>query len=475
MPMMTTQRQLYEQGAAPSNTITTITIGTVVDTNDPQEMGRLRICCTQWGDTLSSDVTSLPWAIYAAPFAGQTQVGTRGPGVQQSTGGIAYGVWAIPKVGALAVVMCVDGNPMSRIWLGCVYDQFVPHTMPHGRFMYDSHPALEGATASVPHGPYTSTENYIKPLADNIKTAFGTKSNNFEYQTRAADYSVSGISVDQLSHTYSSVPDDDKTKSGEWTSTQGYQTSRTDPNAPSKQDRNYDSLTYSVVTPGFHALSMDDRQENCRVRLRTSSGHQIILDDTNERIYLSTATGNNWIEMDQCGNVDVFSSARVSIRAASDVNITSDATVRLYGKKGVHIKSDGEIRMESKDDMHFKSAANIRSKADSSIFVDAGSELNLKSGSSIKLSAGGEISLQAGSEVAVDGSSIYLNSGRSSSASNANAQPSMWTNRVPTHEPYPRGVTKDDFSHAPEHSYDSTSVNRVERGITLTRGMYWRR
>ena len=477
--MMTAQRQIFEQGAQPQNIIPLITIGTVVDTNDPQEMGRMRIVCPQWGDTWGSNVEALPWALYMSPMAGQVQVGTRGPGIQQSEGGIAYGLWAIPKVGAQAVVVCVDGNPMTRMCIGCIYDQFVPHTMPHGRYMYDDHPALEkDDTNPLPAGPYTSTEQFIHPLRENQKRAFGNVGEpNYEYRTRAADYSVSSVNVSQLGQTYSQVADDKGHVHDGWTSTQGYQSSRSDPHAPSSlTDKSYDSMVVALTTPGFHALSMDDRQENCRVRLRTTSGHQIIMDDTNERIYISTALGNNWVEMDQDGNIDVYSNTRISVHAAKDINITSDETVRLYGKKGVHIKSDAEIRMHSGADMHIKSDANIRQHANTSIYHQAGSQLHLRSDSSLFIqSTGGSVNVQASGQFAADASSVHLNSGNSSSSTTAGEQKAMWTNRVPQHEPYARTLTANDFTHAPEFPYDSPQVNRQERGRNIDRGTYWRR
>lgn len=459
MPMFTQQREIFQQGASPSTTMPYVTLGMVVDTNDPQQMGRVRVICSQWGDTWGTPVEDLPWALYMSPFGGHVQVGTRGPGVQDSEGSVAYGMWAVPKVGSQVAVLCVDGNPMTRMYFGCVYDQFTPHTLPHGRFMYDDHPELEkSGTDPKPYGPYTSAEKFIQPLAQNLKRAFGNVGEpNFEFRSRGADYSVSRVDVSQLTQTYSKAQDDKDVKHEDWTSTQGYQASRTDPNAPSTYtDRNYDSMVYSFTSPGFHSLSMDDRQENCRVRLRTTSGHQIILDDTNERIYIATATGNNWIELDQDGNIDIFTANKLNVHAAKEINMTSDESIRLYGKKGVHIKSDEEMRVDVASDIHVKTGANLR--------VNAGSTLNLQSGGNMNMSAGGVI--------AGDGSAVHWNSGRSSPAGE---QLALWTNRVPNHEPWARTMTKTDTSHEPEFPYDSKEVGKSERGRSIERGSFWRR
>lgn len=478
MALFTAQQQIFEQSSPSQDSYDTVTIGTVVDTNDPQQMGRVRVVCAQWGDSWSDIVEDLPWAIYVSPFGGQMQVGTRGPGIQQSEGGLAYGMWAIPKVGAQVMVLCIDGNPSARAYFGCIYDQFTPHTMPHGRFMYDDHPGLEKADgAPTPFGPYTSSEKYVQPLAANMSRAFGMNGDpNFEYRTRAADYTVARVDVSQLSQTYSNVQDDANIEHEGWTSTQGYQSSRSDPDSPSTlTDKNYDSQVYSFTSPGFHALSMDDRQENCRVRLRTTSGHQIILDDTNERIYIATAQGNNWIELDQEGNIDIYTANKLSVHATKEINFTSDDTIRMYAKKGIHMHSDDEVRIEAKKDIHIKTAQSIRTKADSDIYTEAAKTIQSKSGSELKLTSGGGTHFNSGANLIATAPEIHLNGPAASKAQSPEEQQAFWTDRVPQHEPWARTMTKDDLTHEPEVPYDSKDVGIIERGRRIIRGLFWRR
>lgn len=496
MVMLTQQRQIFNAGGAPALTRETITLGTVVDTNDPQQMGRVRVVCTQWGDSFAQDVADVPWAIYCTPFGGSTGVGTRGPGIQTSEGSIAYGMWAIPKIGAQVLVMCVDGDPQYRVYLGCVFDQFTPHTLPHGRFMYDDHPALEQRGANMyPHGPFTSREKTINPLHDNLKQAFGNAGEpNYEWRSRAADFTVSAVDVAHVNSTYSKAPDDKDISYDDWHSTQGYQSSRIDPDGVSAFDKNYDSLVYSLTTPGFHSLSLDDHQENCRVRLRTTSGHQIIMDDTNERIYIATAKGNNWIEMDQDGNIDIFTTNKVNVRAEKDINFTSDETIRMHAKKGIHMYTDDEIRMEAQKDIHVRTKQNIRTHAAQNIYIQADQNAHLKTGESLYLTAVSEFNTLSGSNtkltaksvfnilavgnIVETGADIHLNGPAAAAANEADPpedQPAFWTSRVPTHEPFARTMTANDFTHDPEFKYTDKQVNKSERGRTIIRGMYWRR
>lgn len=497
MTYYTRTKELLEQSGVAKTTQEMVTLGTVIDTNDPQQMGRVRAVCPAWGDTFSTPFEDVPWCMYASPFGGQMSNGTRGPGLQESQGGVAYGMWAIPKLGAQVLVLCLDGDPQYRVYIGCVFEQLTPHTLPHGRWMYDEHSALatDGMTGK-PQGPYTSREEFIEPLNKNIKQAFGNKNEpNYEWRSRAADYSASAIDVGQIDFTVSDVQDDHDIVHDDWTTTQGYGINRSDPSGEtSLTDKNYDSTVYSFTTPGFHSMSMDDRQENCRMRFRTSAGHQIILDDTNERIYIQTAKGNNYVEMDQNGNIDVFSTNKVSIRSAKDINLTSDETIRMTAKKGIHMFTEDEIRMHALKDINMLTEQNLRGhslqstywqadqsihfKAGQSFYTSAAEEINQRCGSDMKLSAGGSFHNNAGGNIIETASQIHMNGPSASVATEAqqpNEQKAFWTNRVPDHEPWARTMTRDDFTHAPEFSYESKQVNRSERGRTITRGMYWRR
>lgn len=484
MPMITQQRQLFEQGASPDITHAGITIGIVVDVNDPQEMGRVRVLCPKWGDSWSAKVEDLPWAIYTSPIAGQTQNETRGPGIQTSKGGLAYGMWAIPKVGTHVLVCCIDGNPMTRSYIGCLYDQFTSNTLPHGRFMYEDHPALEKTSSTAPYGPFTTTEQPIEPLTTNLNKAFGTGKRH-EFATRGSDFTVSSVSLENLAASIGSVADDDGVDSDDWTNTQGYQMNRGDPGTDG--DRKFESQVMSLTSPGFHSLSMDDRQENCRIRIRTTSGHQIIMDDTNERIYVSTAAGNNWIELDQAGNIDMYTTGNFSVNADGDINFNAGGSIRMKAKKDVSIVSDTNIGLNAKTDINVTaghwmnlnaSRANFKTnlfnvKAVESLILDSSRDLGVKAEMTLMLTGTAICQTSESNTTNVD-----IDRGSTMAAPDAHdvpkEQPTV-PSRIPKHEPWARTMTKSDTSIEPELPYDSKDVGRVERGRRISRGMFWRR
>lgn len=468
-------------GEKDRNSFDNITTGVVVDTNDPQQMGRVRVLCPTLGDNENKETIDIPWALYMSPFGGTHDGLSRGPNGETSGGGVAYGMWNIPKVGAQVIIACIDGNPFIRVWLGCVYGQFAPHTMPHGRFTVQDGD-LPGD--NKPEGPLANDESSIDPLYTNLKKAFGDGSNNYEWRTRGADYSVAAIDkqIVEALQVFANMADD-KDKDYDGTSyRQGYALNRTDPEEESPlTDKVYDSQVYSWTTPGFHAISMDDRPENGRMRFRSSTGHQIILDDTNERIYISTSEGNNWIELDKSGNIDIHSERRISIHASKDINFTTDETFRVHAKKGIHMYSDEEIRIHSKKDMHIRSDLNLRTHSAQQTYIESDQNMNLKSSTEFRVTSGSSLHLKSGNDILLTSSAnIHLNGPSAASADSADESHAFWTNRVPQHEPWSRVMMVDTDkntgnAHVLELNYDDPLVGEQELDDLIDRGSYWRR
>ncbi len=506
----------------------TISIGRVVDTNDPMQMGRVRAYVAGL-DRNTNKVGDIPFAIYCSPFAGHQQVQSRGPedGVY-TTGPVAYGMFAIPKVGTDVLIACVNGDPTIRIWFGALFGTLLTGTLPHGRYTFNNPNAAESGDLD---GPLSASEQPIQPLYNNQTTAYtrttAVASNdaaidtkprkNFEWRVRGADFqsaALGNIQKNLPEQKVSNLTDDrnvsyteeDGTKFHQGNFTQGYRLSRIQPNAtydPAQVDggQNLDPQTYSCTTPGFHSWAMDDRPENCRIRWRTSSGHQVLLDDTNERIYISTADGNNWVEMDQSGNIDIFAARRVSIRAALDVNITTDATFRVYAKEGIHMTSQGEIRMSSSKDTIITSDQNLQITTVNDVNITSGSDANLSIGGTLNLQSGGDTNINSGgaglwtagstmdmlssSAYTLTASTVNFNGPQAATAGTAdiaNQYQAYFTNRVPEHEPYGRimmdkNATDNDSDNnfSLELTYTDPNVGRVELGETIPRNSRWHR
>ena len=502
-----------------SDLFNNVTIGEVVCTNDPHQMGRLRIMCPALGDSPDTKIKNYPWAMYASPFGGINDIGSRGRGSDKTKGPVAYGMWNIPPVGARVLVMCVDGNPNYRVWLGCVFGQYMTHTLPHGRYSYQDKPETEGK----PEGPLSSTENPIEPLYSNQTEAF-TDRENFEYRSRGADYSIAYLDNVFIKTEESQISDlaDDREVSfveedgHKLTSNQGYALSRIEPNLTfTSTGQNYDSQTYSWTTPGFHGISMDDRPENCRMRFRTTHGQQIILDDTNERIYISTAKGKTWIEIDEKGNIDIFGTQEISVKAEKDINFNTDKTFRVHAKEGIHLLSEDEVRVHSKGGngihmksdvkTHIESTDNVYIKSPEKLFTEFAKDIHIttdqkmhlhstqdfhiktdavghiQTGSVLNIKSGGNMVMTAAPDIHLNGPPAAVATAADLSET---AFESFVTSRNPDHEPWPRAHsdpanadkdTGNSFIDKPA-TYEDPNVGKVDRdGTELGRNDKWHR
>jgi hypothetical protein len=508
-------------------------MGKVLDTNDPLQSGRLRVFCPALGDQADHKVEEIPWAMYASPFGGTTMGEARGPGGGGSLGGTTHGMWSIPTLGSYVLVTCIDGDPNIRCWFACAILPNNASTGPHGRWVP---PAAGSGSSAVIDGPLTNTEKPVEPLYSNQKAAFtkiesrvsGTPTAGqglaYEWMSRAMDYSAAAITPQNKDNLDSlhSVPDKQDITlptpgGGTKTYTPGYAKTRFEPGSgDAATGAVYDSSVYYWTTPGFHGFSMDDRPENCRIRLRTTSGAQILMDDTNERIYIQTAAGNNWIELDQNGNIDIYSGTRISISSASDINITSDAAIRMHAKMGIHMTSDGDIRMNSLGDTSITSEALLRVHATSDVRIESGAEVHVAANGTLHLSAVGNLNALSGAQTRITSASttniggggnilmtapqIHANGPTAAAADPAgpaNPKQAWLPNRTPEHEPWARTCHKgtdndgvyatpdparpaNDMNNVPnkqipEFDYDSPNIGKEDLGVKYNRNPLFNR
>lgn len=449
------------QGDNYSGLTGSLTLGLVVNTDDPLEGGRLQVFCPALNDN-PKKVMHLPWAAYISPFGGSINNknfarGT-GDGESGSDGAVHYGFWAVPELGSHVLVGCIDGDPRRRFFVGSLPEHQETHTQFNGRF--------DWAGDGTPDGPLTSSKKPIQPIYDNWTQAFVDRTSR-EWKTRGADYQVSVNSKDGNGSPSTLRGDDylDETFEGmsahekdDWVKevmgANGYDWSGFKSVGPFKSSR-----VYGMSTPGFHSFSMDDRPFNSRVKLRTATGHMILMDDTNERIYVMTNKGKNWVEMDSNGNIDVFSENRVSIASAGDINLTTQGTLRMHAAESIHMYAGhivnepdstegllteppikGEIRIQAETDMHLVST-NQRTLTHENSYREVGMNCFKTVGDSSISTVTNDISVStvSGDHILTSGNNIHATStndtkhfakGKTSVASELDAEMQSFSGRI---------------------------------------------
>lgn len=477
-----------------------LAIGYVVNNQDPLQMGRVQVRCFAFND--DPDDMNLPWAYVASPNIGVTQYNEFEPfgnGTMQ-----LHGIVATPAIGSIAIVAGISGNSNIRVCLGFICDEFVHDTFPNGS--YDS----QNGTIN---GPRSSYGDVLEPLTTNHLTAFGDWSpTNHERITRGYDRPAGAVTEETKhnSKRYEQFPTDQMTfklDSGDVTIEQGH---TNDPLLPG--DINKTNNVHGWRSPAGHLIYMCDDLKSSRMKLSTIKGSQIILDDTNERIYINTAEGNNWIEMDFDGNIDIFSKTNVSIHSAKNLNLTADEKILLTAKQGIHLHSDTEIRSTCLQNMninvgttfsttatnvyetisenkHTKTLQNITTESNSNytignVVIVQGTDTSITT-SSLKM-GGSTVDITGSGGIKMTGGSIHLNGPSAAAPSSATSTNNpenpvaFWTNRVPDHEPWPRrDFVVNNIDHV---TYNIMDVNNNDIGREYVhqlsaseRNAFWRR
>lgn len=356
----------------------TLIEGVVVDTSDPQEMGRLKVWCPALdGDDINID--TLPWVLYVSPLAGQAYDYPAGGSAGKAAGPVSYGMWAVPKVGAQVLIGFLYNDYNQRVYMGSFFQTHGNRSLPTGR--------------NTAGAPVSDTFEPIEPQTSNLKAQFQGNLSAPEARTRGAYERQVAEGAD--------------TK----TNTEGYskRVTRGDDDVISGD---LDPQTYCITTPGRHAIIMQDDPKRARVRIKTAEGAQIIIDDANERIYVSTAHGRTWIELDQDGHVHLYGAESISMAAGKDFNISAN--------QNVNISAGGSVNISA------VKSARVTACADLSLSGNTGA--NITSGASFNILAAGGI-LQTGS-------TIHLNGPTAAEAPCASG-PSI----IPGHEPFKRPPT----------------------------------
>jgi hypothetical protein len=100
-----------------------------------------------------------------------------------------------------------------------------------------------------------------------------------------------------------------------------------------------------------HTFVMDDGAEdgtNQLTRLRTASGHQLLMHDTEGVVYLANGTGKAFIEMDADGTVSVYSEGGINMRSGRDFNVHSDMHINFHAKGQINFTSETNIALNAK-------------------------------------------------------------------------------------------------------------------------------
>ena len=409
----------------------------VVGHLDPKYMGTLQVEILKKSDSRNDPERSgqLVEAKYLSPFYGVTpQGGTSGnAGYQHSQK--SYGMWMIPPdIGTKVLVILVEGNFSNAYWIGCVQDDYMNFMTPGNA----STKQLEDYGKKAPAAEYNkrreagTTKNPTK-FAKPVHTDFaknliqqglidddvrGVTSSSARREVPSAVFGIStpgpvdkrsgapkfpsgvrdgkaNVFVNRLGGT-SFVMDDGDDK----IIRKGH------PKDTPPEYENVEALTEGATPTGDVTLPANEL-----TRIRTRTGHQILLHNTEDLIYIGNARGTNWIEMTSNGKIDIYAQDSVSIHSSNDLNFTADRDVNFTAGENVNFMVGKDVRTTAGDAIHNTAGLDINNTAGQSISEIAGTHISnyanmdasyqsvgntiLASGKNLEITSGGNTNLES--------------------------------------------------------------------------------
>jgi hypothetical protein len=461
------QTEIFDKFAAPGVRIDPGPYEAIVkNTVDPARHGRIQVYIPELGandkgqSNNPNDPTFWRTVNYATPFYGVVDPNT-GVNAQQTAKNQfgstkqSYGMWFVPPdPGTVVLVMFVNGDPNRGFWFACVPDG-TSHYMVPGLASSTNNTVVNGQAA-----PVVEFNDSDKTLSKNA--AFLDN----PHPVHTVQYQIlqtQGLDKDPLrgTTTSSSQRDIPGTVFGISSPGRRYPDPALDPNfLQNLQNGNVSESDFEVAArQGGHTFIMDDGDvfgKNQMFKLRSATGHQIVMNDTGGMMYISNARGTVWIELTNVGDFNMFVQGDFNLHSNGSLNMKFDKDVRIDAGGNFQVNAVGNIQLQGSN-IYGNSKTDTNFTTNGNLIFNAGGQLNLSSKSGTNVTSPGTLNFNA--------SHIGLNDGGGVTASSAPSLKSPVSQKIPTHEPWVRAVDPNGIS---ENS--GTVSNNVSSSATNNNG-----
>jgi hypothetical protein len=454
-------------------------IGVVKNNLDPTRCGRLQVWIPDLGG-VETDSQNWRTVSYASPFMGTTNIynaSATNPNITNKFGNTphTYGFWAVPPdIGVEVICLFIAGDPLRGYWLACVNSSLSRYMLPAigSSVNLDISAAASDVTTlynDAPSGTQAPVTEFNQYNTDTFqKSAFYSNPKPI-HEPQYRILTTQGLDRDTVRGTITSSSQRESPSNVFGISTPG----RPFPDKGADNPEEFlaavaagtlSEKDYAYTTrQGGHSLVMDDGNltgVDQLMRLRTAKGHQIMMHDTENTIYINHADGTSWLEFTSDGSLNIFAAAGINLRTSGSLNLHADDNININAGQNLHMKAGGGFQVDAAS-MVFKSGGALTASAGGTIGLLATSEFNVQAasvsvnsagvlvlvGSSIKQNSGGAkevknpdaIQVNSLTDVAKDAAGLYQQTAKLSTIATI----------APTHEPYARSAAAP---FAPPHS-----------------------
>jgi hypothetical protein len=376
---------------------------------DTTVMGGLEVTLLRTEGNVIGESTQTYPVKYASPFFGNTAFEFMGqnPADYNDTQK-SYGMWFVPPdVGNTVIVVFIDGRADSGFWIGCVPGRFVNNMVPgisassfvayeNGKkdeYDVDKIPVAEINRRANDLGAALQIDKIPKPVhpfADRL-----LEQGLLDDQTRGITSSSSRRGIPSTVFGISTPGPLDRRPTGK-KSFIGKSDSPTRIPVPVSRmggsqivfddgdDRFQRKTTASDGPPDYVDLTTGAKGEpnipkDEHIRIRTRTGHQILLHNSEDLIYIGNSKGTAWIELTSDGKIDIFAEDSISVHTKQDFNFYADRDINLEAGRNVNIKASAKFSDDSEKDSNGSDAGRIQIESRYDFNVLAGRASNITS------------------------------------------------------------------------------------------------
>ena len=404
----------------------------VVNVLDSQYMGRLQVELLKSTNSGNQPETTgqLFEAKYLSPFYNVTSVNSSSRNEGYRASQQSSGFWAVPPdPGTKVLVIFAEGNSSNCYWMGCIQDEYM-------NFMI---PGL-AATATVKDFDKKAPAAEYNKLTTTGRTNEPTAFPKPAHLDLLAGYIRRGLIEDETRGITSSSARRELPSAVFGWSTPGPLDKRE--GAPkSEMGPRGNKVNWYKSRLGGSSFVMDDGDDkflrkgkpwetpleyvnleagetggdptlphNELLRLQTRTGHQILLHNTEDLIYIGNARGTSWIEMTSNGKIDIYARDSISVHSSADLNFTADRDINLTAGEDVNIVAN-KIKTSSIESTNMVAGSTwaVNSGKDSSINSNANLVLYAQANGSIvaaeeqSVMSGANLALGSATSVGIEG------------------------------------------------------------------------
>lgn len=320
-----------------------------------------------------SAVSNLP-AYYAPPFFGYTNVSYNGA----NTGNAkafndtqkSYGMSFVPPDVGTKVLVVQTEDSKRWYWIGVIPEVGANHMVPGI--------AAAGNVDMSPEQQAEYGQTTVLPVAEINRHPDVAEPQNFAEKNKRPIHPLAGFLLDSglvgdpirgshsssmartgISNVYGiSTPGPLDKRPGAKSKASGSTTDVKDPEFRSRlgghqfvmddgDERFVRKTTPDKGPPEYADLTKNETDGDVRIpygesfRLRTRTGHQILLHNSEDLIYIGNSRGTGWIEISSDGKIDIFAQDSVSIHTQQDFNFHAGRDINMEAERNINIKATG--------------------------------------------------------------------------------------------------------------------------------------